>query len=193
MKGTKAENRGEVFQPTESQNEDPDMEDRSSSDEYNVKTMAFSEGSELQKQIARAIEDHHNRGEDFGEDESSMILTAFIEKNPKLEAALKKTRGHYKGLKEASDNEILATEEVKKHIEGLFSDYTNQHKSAKGVLTDFTVSLGLPQLAYDIITDLRSNCPELTTWDRETRTEEQPEENEASANAEKTVLKVNIF
>ena len=116
-----------------------------------------------------------------------MILTSFIEKNPKLEEALKKTRDHYKGLKEAFANGILATEEVEEHIKGLFSGYTNQHKPAKAVLTDFTVRLGLPKLAYDIITDRRNNCPELTTWDRETSTEKQPKENEASANAEKTV------
>lgn len=186
IKGTNAENHGEVLEPTESQNED--MEDRRTSGKYNVKTVAVSEGlAKLKEQISTTIDDEHNRGEDVGEDESSMILTSFIEKNPKLEEALKKTRDHYKGLKEAFANGILATEEVEEHIKGLFSGYTNQHKPAKAVLTDFTVRLGLPKLAYDIITDRRNNCPELTTWDRETSTEKQPKENEASANAEKTV------
>ncbi|XP_058953289.2 myosin-7 [Pocillopora verrucosa] len=190
IKGTNAENHGEVLEPTESQNED--MEDRLTSGKGNVKTVAVSEGlAKLKEQIATTIDDEHNRGEDVGEDESSMILTSFIEKNPKLEEALKKTRDHYKGLKEAFANGILATEEVEEHIKGLFSGYTNQHKPAKAVLTDFTVRLGLPKLAYDIITDRRNNCPELTKWDRETSTEKQPEENEASANTEKTESEKN--
>ena len=192
MKGTKAENRGEVFQPTESQNKD--MEDRRKSGRFIVKTMAFEDDSEdlaeLQEQIATTIDDQQNRGEDFGEDESSFILSSFTAKNPKLKAALKKTREHYKGLKKAFDNGTLATEEVEEHIKGLFNGYINQHKSAKAVLTAFTARLGLPQLAYDIITDLRSDCPELTTWDRETSTEEQPEENEALS---KTLFRVNIL
>ena len=188
-------NRGEDFsededtEDTESQNED--MEDSHTlvtMGLHSVKAWRVRKISEkLEEQIATTIDDQHNRGEDFGEDESSMILTSFIEKNPKLEEALKKTRDHYKGLKEAFANGILATEEVEEHIKGLFSGYTNQHKPAKAVLTDFTVRLGLPKLAYDIITDRRNNCPELSTWDRETSTEKQPEEKEASANAEKTV------
>ena len=100
---------------------------------------------------------------------------------------MRKIRDHYKGLKEAFANGILATKEVEEHIQGLFSGYTSQHKAASAVLTDFSVRLGLPKLVYDIIADRRNNCPELTTWDRETSTEKQAEENEASANAEKTV------
>ncbi|PFX17112.1 uncharacterized protein LOC111341315 [Stylophora pistillata] len=185
MKGTNAENHREASQPTESQNED--MEERLTSGKYNVKTVAVSEGLvKLKEQITTTVDDQHNQGEGIAEDESGVILTSFIEKNPKLEEALKKTRDHYRGLKEAFASGVLGTAEVEEHLKGLFTAYTNQHKPVKAVLTDLTVRLGLPKLAYDIIAERRSNCPELTTWDREIGAEKPPEEKEASANPEKT-------
>ena len=186
VKNTNEENHGEASQPAETQNED--MEDRRTSGNYNVKTVAVGEAlGKLKENIAATIEDQNTRGQDVAEDESSVMLTSFIEKNPKLEEALRKIRDHYQGLKDAFTSGNLVTTETHEHIKGLFTVYTDHHKPEKAVLTDLAVCLGLPKLAYDIIVDRKTNCPELTTWDREIETERKSEGNETSATTENQV------
>ena len=109
------------------------------------------------------------------DDASSVLLTSFSEKNPKLEPKLRATRNYYQALKESFNNGDLMTKAAFEQVEGLFDLYAENVKSTKSVLADFAVALGIPKLAYDIIADRRTNCPELTTWDREVEIEKGAE------------------
>ena len=176
---------GEPSHPGESQEgqteEKPSLQ---TSDMSNVKTEACSH----EEGIASVAEDQITQAQD-ADDQSIVLLTSFCEKNPKLESDLRAKRDHYQALKEALESGNLATQTALDNVTGLFNLYTKNGKPAKKVLTDFAVALGIPKLAYDIVVDRRTNCQELTTWDRKEEKEPETERNanETSAKADNEV------
>lgn len=183
IKDTNVEHRVETSQPSESHNEEMEPS-KETPDMLNVETAACSH----EESTANSTEDQTPQAQDVG-DQSTMLLTSFCEKNPKLESDLKATRDHYQALKEALESGDLMTKAAYEHVEGLFELYTKNGKPAKKVITDFAVALGIPKLFYDIIVDRRTNFKELTTWDRELEKEQETERdaNETSANPENKV------
>ncbi|KAL9979651.1 hypothetical protein ACROYT_G017341 [Oculina patagonica] len=182
IKDTNVEHHEETSQPTESHNEQMEQKpSKKTPDMSNVGTAASSH----EEDTANATEDQTPQAQDDG-DQSTVLLTSFCEKNPKLESDLKAMRDHYQALKEALEGGNLMTKAAYEHVEGLFNRYTKNGKPAKIVLTDYAVALGIPKLFYDIVVDRRTNCKELTTWDRELEEEKETEKdaNEASASPE---------
>ena len=171
IKDTNVEHHEETFHPAETQNNQMEQEPSlKTSDKLNVKTEACSHG----EGTANATEDQTTDAQNVGE-QSSVLLASFCDKNPKLTSDLKATSDHYQALKEALKSGDLMTKAALEHVTGLFELYTKNGKPAKKVITDFAVALGIPKLSYDIIVDRRTNCKELTTWDREVDNEQETE------------------
>ena len=137
-----------------------DLEDESmlnNSDANKVETMAFA-----------SREDR---------DESTSLLTSFSEKRPEIEPRLKATKKHYQALKDALDSGDLMTSMVLEHAKALIDVYSKcKKRSNKTILTDFAVALGISKLVCEIIVDRRTNYPEVTTWDRKPRKEQEKEQ-----------------
>lgn len=156
----------------ESQNGDTGQSGR---DAKNSKTQPFLKSSrpepEQRSAEIRTSSLHENNTETgdqkSSQQDSTVLLTSFSEKNPKMEPALKKVRDHYQALKDALDNGSLVTLTAVEHVKGVFGVYCDNHKPTKSVLADFAIALGFPKLAYDITIDRRTNDQGLTTWDRE--------------------------
>lgn len=101
------------------------------------------------------------------------------EKNPQLEPRLTSTKKHYQSLKEALDSGNLMTSAALEHAKALIDVYSKcKKRSVKSSLTDFAVTLEIPRLVYEIIVDRRTNYPEITTWDRKPRKEQEKEQGE---------------
>jgi len=120
------------------------------------------------------------KDEDIGEDvdiESTLLLTSFSEKRPEIEPRLKATMKHYHALKGALESDNLMTSMALEHAKTLIDVYSKcKKRSNKTIVTDFAVALGTSKLVYDIIVDRRSNYPEVTTWDRKPRKEQDKEQ-----------------
>ena len=109
--------------------------------------------------------------------ESTLLLTSFTEKHPEIEPRLKATMKHYHALKDALDSGNLMTSMVLEHAKALIDVYSKcKKRSNKTVVTDFAVALGISKLVYDVIVDRRTNYPEVTTWDRKPRKEQEKEQ-----------------
>lgn len=109
--------------------------------------------------------------------ESTSLLTLFSEKRPEIEPQLKATKKHYQALKDALDSGNLMTSMVLEHAKALIDVYSKcKKRSNKTILTDFAVALGISKLVYDIIVDRRTSYPEVTTWDRKPRKEQEKEQ-----------------
>ena len=120
------------------------------------------------------------KDEDITQDvdiQSTLLLTSFTEKRPEIEPRLKATMKHYHALKDAWDSSNLMTSMVLEHAKGLIDVYSKcKKRSNKTIVTDFAVALGISKLVYDIIVDRRTNYPEVTTWDRKPRKEQEKEQ-----------------
>lgn len=109
--------------------------------------------------------------------ESTSLLTLFSEKRPEIEPQLKATKKHYQALKDALGSGNLMTSMVLEHAKALIDVYSKcKKRSNKTILTDFAVALGISKLVYDIIVDRRTTYPEVTTWDRKPRKEQEKEQ-----------------
>lgn len=182
---TNMDHQKETFLPVESQNEQTEQK---RSNETTDMSYAKPRDSTHDEGTASATENSTTQAHDV-DDQSTVLLSSFCEKNLKLESDLRATKDHYKALKEALKSGGLMAKEALDHMNGLFTLYTKNFKPAKKVLTDFAVALRIPNLFYDIVVDCRTNCQEVTTWDRE---EEQEQEanmklNETSASPENQV------
>ncbi len=176
IKDTNVEHREETFQPAESHNEQMEQKpSKETSEMLNVETPASSH----EEDTANATEDQNPQAQDVG-DQSTVLLTSFCEKNPKLESDLKAMRDHYQALKEAMEGSNLMTKAAYEHVKGLSKCYTENGKPAKIVLIDYAVALGIPKLFYNIVVDRQTNCKELTTWDRELEEEKAETKNDAN-------------
>ncbi|XP_078366964.1 uncharacterized protein LOC144650989 isoform X1 [Oculina patagonica] len=176
IKDTNVEHREETSQPAESHNEQMEQKpSKETSDMLNVEAPASSH----EEDTANATEDQNPQAQDVG-DQSTVLLTSFCEKNPKLESDFKAIRDHYQALKEAMESGNLMSKAAYEHVDGLLNLYFKNGKSATIVLTDYAVALGIPKLFYDIVVDCRTNCKELTTWDRELEEEKAETKNDAN-------------
>lgn len=184
IKDTYVEHHGETSHLAESQNGPMEGEPLSiSSDIITAKTqkrISDSSAPSHEKSTEKVNEQNSDQNKITGvDDTSSVLLNSFSEKNPKLEPKLRATRNYYQALKESFNNGALMTKAAFEQVEGLFDLYAGNVKSTKSVLADFAVALGIPKLAYDIIVDRRTDCPELTTWDREEEIEKGAEGEES--------------
>lgn len=101
------------------------------------------------------------------------------EKNPQLEPRLISAKKHYQALKEALDSGNLMTLTALEHAKALIDVYSKcKKRSNRTALTDFALTLGIPKLVYEIIVDRRTNYPEITTWDRKPRNQQEKEQGE---------------
>ena len=138
------------------------------------------------------------KDEDIAQDvdnESTLLLTSFSEKRPELKPRLQATVKHHHALKDALESGNLMTLMALEHAKALIDVYSKcKKRSNKTILTDFAVALGIPKLFYDIIVDRRTNYPEITTWDRKPRKEQekeqdnQDEENEDTLEGDETLV-----
>ena len=130
------------------------------------------------------------KDEDITQDvdtESTLLLTSFTEKHPEIEPRLKATMKHYHALKAALDSSNLMTSMLLDHAKALIDVYSKcKKRSNKTIVTDFAVALGISKLVYDIIFDRRTNYPEVTTWDRKPRKEQEKEQDNQEEENEDT-------
>ena len=181
---TSVDHQKETSHPVESQNEQ--TEQKLSNEATNMSNA--KPGDCWRGEDTANATDSTTKAQDF-DDQSTVLLTSFCRKNPKLESDLRATRDHYKALQEALESGSLMAKEALDHMNGLFTLYTKNFKPAKKVLADFAVALGIPKLFYDIVVDCRTNCQEVTTWDREAEKEQETNMklNETSASSENQV------
>ncbi|KAL9979635.1 hypothetical protein ACROYT_G017320 [Oculina patagonica] len=105
------------------------------------------------------------------------LLTLFSGKYPGFVNTLTATKDHYETLKEARSNGNLISPTALGHVnclDNVYSQDTNPKR--RSALREFTVALGVPKLAHEIIVDCRTNYQELTTWDREGDVQQQESE-----------------
>lgn len=130
------------------------------------------------------------KDEDISQDvdtESTLLLTSFTEKHPEIEPRLKATLKHYHALKAALDSGNLMTSMLLDHAKALIDVYSKcKKRSNKTIVTDFAVALEIPKLVYDIIVDRRTYYPEVTTWDRKPRKEQEKEQDNQEEENEDT-------
>lgn len=130
------------------------------------------------------------KDEDTAQDvdiESTLLLTSFTEKRPEIEPRLKATMKHYHALKDALESDNLMTSMILEHAKALIDVYSKcKKRSNKTILADFAVALGISKLVYDIIVDRRTNYPEVTTWDRKPRKEQEKEQDNQEEESEDT-------
>lgn len=130
------------------------------------------------------------KDEDITQDvdiESTLLLTSFTEKRPEIEPRLKATMKHYHVLKDALGSGNLMTSMLLEHAKALIDVYSKcKKRSNKTIVTDFAVALGISKLVYDIIVDRRTNYPEVTTWDRKPRKEQEKEQDNQGEENEDT-------
>ena len=157
----------ETHRGKSSKNTEPQNGRLNNSDANKVESVAFSTSQ---------------KDEDIAEDvdiESTLLLklTSFSEKPPEIEPRLKATMKHYHALKGALENDNLMTSMALEHAKALIDVYSKcKKRSNKTILTDFAVALEISKLVYDIIVDRRTNYPEVTTWDRKPRKEQDKEQ-----------------
>ena len=120
--------------------------------------------------------------------ESTLLLASFSEKRPEIETRLKATVKHYHALKDALESGNLMTSMALEHAKALIDVYSRcKKRSNKTILTDFAVALGISKLVYDIMVDRRTNYPEITTWDRKPRKEQEKEQDNQEEENEGTL------
>ena len=100
--------------------------------------------------------------------QDNIELAAFCKNYPAIQGVLQSLLKCCQELKEALENGNMACSVLKvKLAERLFESYPDcKNRPNKAGLTDYALKLAIPRLVCDIITHLRSQFPELTTWDR---------------------------
>ena len=168
--------RGKSFKNSESQNGGlTDKSPLNNADANKVETVALP-ASQKDEDITQDVDI-----------ESSLFLSSFTEKRPEIEPRLKATMKHYHALKGALENGNLMTSMVLENAKALIDVYSKcKKRSNKAIVTDFAVALGISKLVYDIIVDRRTNYPEVTTWDRKPRKEQEKEQDNQEEENEDT-------
>lgn len=140
---------GGKFDVTSGSHDDENMADLTTSDRFNVKTVAnlTAVSSLKEKEFEEKPTDQNSILRDA---DSELLLSLFSTKNPAMAAVMRDTLSYFNLVK------------------GLFNVYfiDKTLKNRTG-LTEFVVALGVPTLANKIIVNCRGENQGLTTWDRE--------------------------